>query len=105
MKLNDLKKNRTFKVISNKYFLVLLPFVVWMIFFDENSYVNQRELNKELNDLESSIDYYQKEIESDEQLISNLKNEDSLEKFGREHYKMKKENEDIYLIEFDTVKE
>jgi cell division protein FtsB len=105
MKLDNLKKNRVFKVISNKYFLVLLPFVIWMIFFDENSYLNQRELNKELEDLENSIDYYQEEIEEDEKLIINLKDADSLEKFGREQYKMKKVNEDIYLIEFDTVKE
>ncbi|MGB5395419.1 MAG: septum formation initiator family protein [Lutimonas sp.] len=103
MKLNNLKKNRVFKVVSNKYFLVLLPFIIWMIFFDENSYLNQRELNKDLEDLENSIDYYQKEIESDEKLISNLKNADSLEKFGREQYKMKKADEDIYIIEFDTI--
>lgn len=105
MTFQQLKKNRTFKIVSNKYFLILLLFLIWMIFFDENSYLNQRELNKEIEELDNSIKYYEKEIEADEKLISNLKNPDSLEKFAREEYKMKKADEDIFLIEFDTVKE
>lgn len=105
MTFQQLKKNRIFKIVSNKYFLILLLFLIWMIFFDENSYLNQRELNKEIEELDNSIKYYEKEIEADEKLISNLKNPDSLEKFAREEYKMKKADEDIFLIEFDTVKE
>jgi cell division protein FtsB len=76
-----------------------------MIFFDENSVVNQRELSKEIDGMEKSIEYYEGEITKDKQLISNLKNPDSLEKFAREEYKMKKQNEDIFLIEFDSTSE
>ncbi|MEN8125820.1 MAG: septum formation initiator family protein [Bacteroidota bacterium] len=105
MTFKQFKENKIVKIISNKYFLILMIFVVWMLFFDENSFLNHRELDKELNKLEKSIDYYQKEIDADNKIISNLKNPDSLEKFAREEYKMKKKNEEIYIIEFDTINE
>lgn len=105
MTFQQLRENRIFKIVSNKYFLILLVFAIWMIFFDENSVVNQRELTKEIDGMEKSIEYYEGEIAKDKQLISNLKNPDSLEKFAREEYKMKKQNEDIFLIEFDSTSE
>jgi len=105
MTFQQLRENRIFKIVSNKYFLILLVFAIWMVFFDENSVVNQRELSKEIDGMEKSIEYYEGEITKDKQLISNLKNPDSLEKFAREEYKMKKQNEDIFLIEFDSTSE
>jgi cell division protein DivIC len=105
MTFQQLRENRIFKIVSNKYFLILLVFAIWMVFFDENSVVNQGELNKEIDGIEKSIEYYEGEIEKDKQLISNLKNPDSLEKFAREEYKMKKQDEDIFLIEFDSTSE
>lgn len=105
MTFQQLRENRFFKIVSNKYFLILLVFAIWMVFFDENSVVNQRELSKEIDGMEKSIEYYEGEITKDKQLISNLKNPDSLEKFAREEYKMKKQNEDIFLIEFDSTSE
>jgi cell division protein FtsB len=75
-----------------------------MLFIDENSYLTHRELNKEIDKLENSIDYYQKEISKDQKVISNLKDPDSLEKFAREEYKMKKKNEEIFIMDFDTIK-
>ncbi len=105
MTFKQIKDNKIVKIISNKYFLVLVIFAVWMLFFDENSFLNHRELDKEIDKLENSNEYYQKEIEADNKIISNLKNPDSLEKFAREEYKMKKKNEDIFIIEYDTIKE
>ena len=105
MTFQQLRENRIFKIVSNKYFLILLVFAIWMIFVDENSVVNQRELSKEMDGMEKSIEYDEGEIAKDKQLISNLKNPDSLEKFAREEYKMKKQNEDIFLIEFDSTSE
>jgi len=76
-----------------------------MLFFDENSYLNHHELNKEIDKLEDANEYYQNQIATDGKIIENLKNPDSLEKYAREEYKMKKKDEDIYLIEYDSVKE
>ncbi|MEE9349031.1 MAG: septum formation initiator family protein [Flavobacteriaceae bacterium] len=82
---------------------VFLVFIIWMLFFDENSYLTHRELDKELNKLETSNDYFEKEIDKDNKVTKELENPKTLEKFARETYKMKKENEEIFLIEFDTL--
>ena len=92
------------KFLSNRYVIITLLFVIWMLFFDENSFLNQHELNNEIDKLEKATDYYKKEIDHDKKIIKNLENTDSLERFAREQYRMKKKNEDIYIIEFDTLK-
>ena len=76
-----------------------------MFFFDENSYLVHRKFNNEITDLESTISYYKKKIIEDKATIKNLKDSLQLERFAREKYLMKKENEDIYIIEFDTIKD
>tara|TARA_R110002073_G_scaffold40547_1_gene114887 strand:- start:92181 stop:92498 length:318 start_codon:yes stop_codon:yes gene_type:complete len=92
------------KFLSNRYVLIAIIFLVWMTFFDENSFINHNELNNEINKLNKSNDYFNKEIDHDRKIIKNLENPDSLERFAREEYRMKKKNEDIYIIEFDTLK-
>ncbi|RUA12076.1 MAG: septum formation initiator [Flavobacteriia bacterium] len=105
MTFKQLKENKVIKIITNRYFIVSVIFLIWMLFIDENSYLTHRKLDKEIDKLENSIDYYQKEINKDKKVISNLKDPDSLERFAREEYKMKKKNEEIYIIDFDTIKE
>ncbi len=72
-----------------------------MLFFDTNSWLIHRTLDKELNVLEENKKYYQTEITKDEKLIKILKDSSGLENYAREKYFMKKENEDIYIIEYD----
>lgn len=103
MTFKKLRENKIFRLISNKYVIILLLFVVWMLFFDENSFINHRELDKEIDKLEKSNEYYREQIKDDKKVIDNLNDPDSLEKYAREEYKMKKENEEIFLIEYDTV--
>lgn len=73
-------------------------------FFDENSYLVHREFNKEIDELEKTIKFYEDRINEDRETIKKLQDSLELERFAREKYLMKKKNEDIYLIEFDTVK-
>jgi cell division protein FtsB len=70
---------------------------------DENSFLNHRELDKEINKLEKANEYYRNEMQKDKKILKNLENPDSLEKFAREEYKMKRKDEDIFIIEFDSV--
>ncbi len=101
---NDLKNNFIFKLITNAFVIILIPFLIWMLFFDENSYLVHRKFNKEIEDLESTISFYKSKIEKDKETIKKLEDSLELERFAREKYLMKKENEDIYIIEFDTIK-
>ena len=93
------------KFLGSRYTLVLLFFIVWMLFLDNYSYFDHRILDQQINELEENKRYYQDEIAKDEQSIKNLNNPGQTERYAREKYYMKKENEDIYLIEFegDTI--
>ena len=94
------------RFISNKYVLILILFIVWMIFFDTNSYFIHRELDNEVNALEDNSEFYKKEIDHDKNFIKKMEDSNEMEKFAREKYYLKKEKEDIYIIENeDSIKE
>ena len=87
-------------IITNKYLVVSAFFVVWMLFFDQRDYFQQRDRGEELKKLETKKRYYVQEIEKTQQELTDLQNNPAaLEKFAREHYLMKKEGEEIYIIE------
>lgn len=102
---NPYKNKAWFKFLSNKYIWSLSFFVAWMIFLDNYSYFDHRILDNQIEELEDNKTYYQEEIQKDETQIKQLKNPQQVEKYAREKYYMKKDNEDIYLIEFegDTI--
>ena len=86
------------------YILVAIVFAIWMLFFDANSWLSHRKLNKEIESLKRQKEFLQKEIAKDRQGIKEINTYHGREKFGRENYYFKKENEDIFIIEYDTVK-
>lgn len=94
-------KYPVFKILSNKYVIVTVFFIVWMLFLDNTSYMDHRVLNDQIDELESNKNYYQDEIKKDEENIKLLKNPDQIEKYAREKYYMKRDSEDIYIIEFE----
>ena len=75
--------------------------MIWILFLDSNSIITNLKLKSQIIELEKKINQLKKEIEIDKKLINTLRNLDSLEKYGREKHFMKKENEEIYIIEFD----
>ena len=89
------------KPLKNIYVIILLVFVIWMLFWDSNSWFIHHELNSEINDLESEKEFYKKGIEKNDEAIKELSREEGVEKLAREEYYMKKENEDIYIIEYE----
>lgn len=90
---------KLFKVIGNKYFLVSLAFLIYLTFFSPNNLLNQVEATRTLRALDKEKNFYISQTEKDRELIKTLKTDTAaLEKFGREKYLMKKDNEDIYLI-------
>ncbi len=103
MKLKQLRRNKWFRFISNKYVLILLIFGGWMFFLDANSWLIHRELDQEVNKLEVNKEYYQKEISKDRTTIEKLNDSFELESYARQHYYMKRADEDIYIIHYDTI--
>src|SRR5574343_1086534 len=104
-KLKNLITNYPFlKILANRYVLVLIFFTIWILFLDNYSYLEHRVLDKEIEEIEDNINYYKTEIKKDSASIKHLKNNDRVEKYAREKYYMKRENEDIYIIEFEEDK-
>jgi len=91
---------RLFNLFRNKYFLVSLAFIVFMIFFDKNDLFSQYQYYQQVSKLKQERDFYLKEtakVNKDlEELTSDPK---ELEKFAREKYLMKKDNEDVFVIQ------
>ena len=98
---NPHKDKPWFQFLSNKYVWVLLFFSGWMLFLDNYSYFDHRFLDQQIEELEDNKAYYQQEIKKDKENIKLLKNPYQIEKYAREKYYMKKENEDIYLVDFE----
>lgn len=89
------------KVFSATHVIIMmsLVFAVWMLFLDDFTVSHQMKLKDKIIELEQKKEYYLNEIRQDSTLIHSLSsNMDSLEKYGRENYLMKKENEDIFLV-------
>lgn len=104
MSWKNFRKSKWFSVIaifSSIYIIVLTGFVVWMVFFDTNSLLIHKELNKEIEKLEKKRAFLKEEIQKDEKIIKKLSDPEELEKFAREKYFLKKKNEEIYLIEYE----
>ncbi len=105
MNFQEFRQKKWVRFISNKYVLILILFIIWMIFFDANSYLIHHELDNDINALENNAEFYQKEIDHDKEFIKKMEDSNEMEKFAREKYYLKKENEDIYIIENeDSVK-
>ena len=86
-------------ILRNRYFLTVLVFLVWILLFDNNNLVDRYHNIKNLRQLEKDRVYYRERIEEDRRKLNELKTSDeNLEKFAREQYHMKKEDEDIYII-------
>lgn len=88
----------------NKFLVATTAFVVWMVFFDKNDLFAQLERRHELNELDKSKDYFTEQIEQERRFSKELKeNPATIEKFAREKYFMKRDSEDLFLIEsFET---
>ncbi len=98
--LRKIKNNRYFKLFSNIYFITLTIFLFWILFFDSNSILVNLKLQKEINQLKERKAELEDQISIDKKIISSLQNIDSLERYAREKLYMKKENEEIYIIEY-----
>ena len=98
-------KNRILKFAKSTYGIIILLFVFWMIFFDSNSLIIHSELNNDIKELNQQKSYYEKEITKDNIELEMIKSDSGLEKYAREKLYMKKDNEEIFLIEYDTIYE
>ena len=84
-----------------KYVIITIAFIIWMTFLDTNSFQIHNELNNEIDMLEKKKQALIEETKKDKELINKLKDIDSLEQFARENYNLKRDNEEIFIIEYE----
>ncbi len=105
MNLKEIRNSSWFKLGTNIYVLVSVFFIVWMMFFDTNSFRILWSLESKINDLEEQKKELIRQIDEDRSTIQKLSDSTELEKFGREQYYLKKADEDIFIVEFrDSIK-
>ena len=104
MNLKQIRESQWFKIGTNIYVLVSAFFIIWMLFFDTNSFRILWSLESKIEDLERQKEELARQIQDDRKFIEKLSDSIELEKFGRENYYLKKADEDIFIIEFrDSV--
>ena len=85
--------------IKNKYFIVSLVFIFWIVFLDEYNLNTQKLMIDKLNKLKQQEQFYIEEIKRDSLELYKLKNDSVYqEKFAREKFFMKKKNEDLFIL-------
>lgn len=94
------KASAIFKIVSNKYLIAVTAFALMMLFFDDNNIFVQLDRKQQLKELQSSASFYQNQITNTQNDLKNLQSSPAaIEKFARENFMMKRDNEDIFIVE------
>ncbi len=96
-------KNKIFNFLKSTIGLIIIFFIIWMIYFDSNSLLTHKRLNKDIKELNERKSYYNNEIKKDQRELKMIQSDSGLEKYAREKLFMKKDNEEIFLIEYDSI--
>ncbi|MBR5856734.1 MAG: septum formation initiator family protein, partial [Bacteroidales bacterium] len=97
---NSLLESILFRIIKNKYFLLSIFFIIWVLFIDTNNLIRWYSDMKDVAAQERQKRYYKEAIrQTDEQLKELRSNLDSLEKFAREQYYFHRADEELFIVE------
>lgn len=98
-KIKTFTSKRIFELTATQI-IVLLVLVVMLFFFSDSSVTKRIRYENRIRSLESQIEFYRNQTDIDKDKLNELQsNKDDLEKFARENYLMKKENEDIFIVD------
>jgi cell division protein FtsB len=107
MKWSQIKEKRVFKILTNKYLLILVFFTVWILVLDGSAWLtSHREINQQIAEQEENMRFYRRGIARDSAKLKQLHSDTGLETYARERYLMKRDNEEVFIIEFeDSLKD
>ncbi len=96
---------KTVRFIFNKYLIAVVAFAAMMLFFDDNNVFVQWDRRQQLNNLLRNKAYYEEQIKTTQHQLNQLQsNPAAIEKFVRENYLMKRDNEDVFIVESPVEK-
>lgn len=80
--------------------IAIIAFVVFVLFFNENSIMRSFELNDEIEQLKAQIKDNTDTLNFYNDMLHRLSNDpETMERIVREHYHMQHPDEDIYIFE------
>ncbi len=86
-------------ILKNRYILTALIFLLWILVFDNNNLIERYRMIRDIKQMEQDTSYYLQEIRNNAERLKELQTDkENLEKFAREQYLMKKDNEDVFVI-------
>ncbi len=91
-------REKIITLFKNKYFVISFVFVVWVSFFDQNNLLFHHELEGQKQELREKSEHYKLEIEKNKTLLKNLNDSIYLDQFAREKFRMKKDDEDLFVV-------
>ncbi len=95
-------RKQVWTILKNRYFIVTAAFVIWVGFFDQNNLIHQQMLRSELKAVQKERTFYLNEIDRDTRTyLEIVGSNERLEKFAREKYLVKRDNEDVFLIVYE----
>lgn len=89
--------NRLPRTFQNRYYIIILVFLLWMLFFDQADFFTQYKLSRTIKRLEKDKVFYQNKLKEIQQQKIDMDN--NKEKFARERYYMKATDEDVFVVE------
>ncbi|TKG91095.1 septum formation inhibitor [Puteibacter caeruleilacunae] len=97
---NIFRKNINWAIIIKSHYVWFFCFfLVWLLFFDEHNIIRRIDNYGKYKQLEEDVFYYKGKIKEDREKLNELtSNKENLERFAREQYLMKKENEDVFVV-------
>ena len=99
MTTNQHKLSLFRRIILNNYVVTLVGFFIFLIFFDNHNLISRWETSRKINSMEKEIKFYQSEIDKNKAKMNEMQTSDeSLEKYAREQYHLKKDSEDVFII-------
>lgn len=89
------------KILKSRrlWILTIVVFILLLVFFDRNNFIDRREVQKEIEELEVQKAYYLERIKEDSTVLTKLKDDAYLEQYAREHFLMKREEDVVYILE------
>jgi len=93
-------------IFRNKYFIITAAFIIWIVFLDRNNLIYTFKNKRALGKLNEEKGYYINEIETTKKSLHDLRyNNRTFEKFARENYLLKRDKEEIFLIDEKEIKQ
>lgn len=87
---------------TRRFWVIAMIIVVLVaVFLAGGNIVQCFRLRRDIKVLEREIERYRVRIEADSTMLENLKYDEYVEAYAREHYHLQKRNETVYIIEKD----